>query len=375
MNHTQRLRDNRFLTYVSSGLLVIWLTAMAPVVAGASGTWTLTASMSTARTNHTATLLLNGQVLVAGGAFGGAPTLTSAELYSPATGTWTPTGSMTTQRVFQTATLLTNGQVLVAGGGTNTAELYNPATGSWTLTGSMKTSRSWATATLLPSGLVLVAGGQASDGSALSSAELYNPGTGSWARTGSMTTGRKQATATLLTNGQVMAAGGGTYTAELYNPATGKWTQTGSMDVGRMDGNATLLPDGDVLETSGISAGGPFAELYHPATGLWTDAIGGLTVCTSVQDCRFYSSETLVPTGNVLVAGGMAGLASNPATTVSAMLYNPATNAWTATGSMNQDRGQQTATLLPSGQVLVTGGITFHSHRATQLASAELYTP
>ncbi len=158
-----------------------------------------------------------------------------------------------------------------------------------------------------------------------------------------MTTGRKQATATLLNNGQVLVAGGQTSTAELYNPATGKWTQTGSMDVSRMDGNATLLPDGDVLETSGISAGGPFAELYHPAT--------------------------------VLVAGGMVGLASNPATTASAMLYNPASNAWTATGSMNGGRGQQTATLLPDGQVLVAGGISFGGHRANPLATAELYTP
>lgn len=375
MRLIQRLRCKPILAYVLSGALVVWLAAMAPVVAGTSGTWTVTASMSTARTHHTATLLQTGEVLVAGGAFGGTPTLTTAELFNPATGTWTSTGSMTTQRVYQTATLLTNGQVLVAGGGTNTAELYNPATGSWTLTGSMSASRSWATATLLPNGLVLVAGGQAPDGSPLSGAELYNAATGSWARTGSMTTGRVQATATLLTNGQVLVAGGETYTAELYNPATGKWTKTGSMDVGRMDGNATLLPDGDVLETSGISAGGPFAELYHPATGQWTDAIGGLTPCTSVQDCRFYSSETLLSTGNVLVAGGMVGLASNPATTASAMLYNPATNAWTATGSMNADRGQQTATLLPDGQVLITGGITFHSHRSTPLASADLYTP
>jgi WD40 repeat protein len=222
---------------------------------------------------------------------------------------------------------------------------------------------------------VLVAGGQGASGTALSSAELYNPATGKFTATGRMTTARVQATATLLNNGQVLVAGGGTNTAELYNPATGKFTATGSMDIGRMHGNAVLLQDGDVLVTSGISAGGPFAELYHPATGAWSDAIGGLTICTPVQDCRFYSSETLLADGSVLVAGGMTGLASNPSTTRSAMLYNPATNAWTATGAMNTDRGQQTATLLNNGQVLVAGGISFHTHRATELASAELYTP
>jgi N-acetylneuraminic acid mutarotase len=330
--------------------------------------------MNAPRTHDTATLLANGEVLMAGSAIGGT-TLTSAELYNPATGAWTLTGSMTTQRAFQTATLLNNGQVLVAGGGTSTAELYNPATGKWTLTGSMSASRSGATAALLRGGQVLVAGGQAPNGSPLSSAELYNPATGTWARTGSMTTGRNQATATLLNSGQVLVAGGGTSTAELYNPATGKFTATGSMDTGRMDSNAVLLQDGDALVTSGIAAGGPFAEVYHPATGQWSDAIGGLAVCTAVRECRFYSSETLLPTGNVLVAGGTQGLASTPSTTASAMLYNPATNAWTATGSMNGDRDMQTATLLPDGQVLVAGGTTFHTHRATVLATAELYTP
>ncbi len=140
---------------------------------------------------------------------------------------------------------------------------------------------------------------------------------------------RDQQTATLLDNGQVLIAGGETYTAELYNPATGKFTATGSMDVGRIDSKAVLLQDGDVLVTSGIGAGGPFAEVYHPATGTWSDAIGGLTACIAVRECRFYSSETLLNTGNVLVADGTTGLASNPSTTATAMLYNPATSAWT----------------------------------------------
>jgi hypothetical protein len=349
--------------------------AAAPASAAASGTFTVTGSMSTMRTNDTATLLQNGEVLVAGGAFGGTPTLTSAELYNPATGKFGATGSMVGQHVFQTATLLNNGQVLVAGGGTTAAELYNAATGTWALTGSMSASRSWATATLLQNGQVLVAGGQDASGTPLSSAELYNPATGTFTRTGSMTTGRVQASAALLGNGQVLIAGGGTSTAELYNPAKGKFTATGSMDVGRRQSNAVTLADGDVLVTSGIAAGGPFAEVYHAATGTWSDATGGLATCLAVQDCRFYSSETLLANGNVLVAGGMTGLASNPSTTTAAMLYNPATNAWTATGAMNTDRGQQTATLLNNGQVLVTGGISFHKHRATELASAELYTP
>src|SRR5262249_11464679 len=120
------------------------------------GKWRATGDLVTARWNHTATLLPNGQVLVAGGG------LASGEIYRPATRGRTATGSMATARSYHTATLLPNGPVLVAGGSfLASAELYDPASGSWTATGSMATGRSYHTATLLPNGQVLVAGGQA----------------------------------------------------------------------------------------------------------------------------------------------------------------------------------------------------------------------
>jgi len=336
--------------------------------------------MNTARLHGTATLLPDGEVLVAGVGSGTGPQ-PSAELYDPAAGTWTVTGSVNNPRVFDTATLLPDGQVLVAGGsGTGSialsnAELYNPATGTWAVTGSMHAGRSSQTATLLPDGQVLVAGGMDASGSALSSAELYSPATGSWARTGNMTTPRENHSATLLHNGQVLVAGGFTATAELYNPATGRFTRTGSMTTARQSQDATLLPDGDVLITAGVSSAGPFSELYHPAAGQWSDASGGLSACSSVRACRFGSTATLLGTGNVLVAGGSTGLNSNPSSTATAMLYNPAANAWTATGSMGAPRQYQLASPLADGQVLIAGGTDFTNHRSTFLASAELYTP
>src|SRR5438093_8655597 len=125
--------------------------------------WVPTGNLVTARTRHTATLLPNGKVLVAGGNNG--PALSSAELYDPASGTWTATGSLGTARERPTATLLPNGKVLVAGRAADdtndfkSAELYDPATGTWTATGSMATGRAYHTATLLANGKVLVAGG------------------------------------------------------------------------------------------------------------------------------------------------------------------------------------------------------------------------
>ena len=145
----------------------------------AAGTWWDTGSLSRGREFHTATLLPNGKVLVAGGRGFGLVELASAELYDPATGTWSATGSLNTARYDHTATLMRNGMVLVAGGNPgelDSAELYDPATGTWSLTGSLNTPRKDHAATLLPSGMVLVTGGSLRFKIPLASAELYDPG-------------------------------------------------------------------------------------------------------------------------------------------------------------------------------------------------------
>jgi hypothetical protein len=198
----------------------------------ATGTFSYTnGKLNTARDQHTATLLNNGTVLMAGGfgASGGQLLpLGSAELYNPATGTFTPSGSLNTARLNHTSTLLNNGMALIAGGydssfnASTSAELYNPASGTFTLTASLNTARAYHTATLLNNGMVLMAGGQDSSGAPLASAELYNPATGTFTATGSLNTARTLHTATLLDNGLVLMAGGGgssgvaTASAELY---------------------------------------------------------------------------------------------------------------------------------------------------------------
>src|SRR5436189_278401 len=142
---------------------------------------------------------------------GSTPVATLSNSDEPASGTWSETGSLNTERYSHTATLLPNGMVLVAGGGggsdSRSAELYDPASGTWTTTGSLNTGRAEHTATLLPNGMVLVAGGSGSSG-ALASAELYDPASGSWTTTGSLNTARQLHTATLLPNGKVLVAAG-----------------------------------------------------------------------------------------------------------------------------------------------------------------------
>lgn len=180
-----------------------------------SGAWFPTAPLNEPRSHFpTATRLADGRVLVTGGAGGadsGVP-LRSAEIYDPAENTWSLAAPMDSARHFHSATLLANGRVLVAGGNNgiaflSSAAIYDPALNTWSSTGDMITPRDSHTATALADGRVLVAGGSGATG-LLSSAEIYDPVQGKWLDAGSMSLPRVAHSASLLSNGRVLAAGG-----------------------------------------------------------------------------------------------------------------------------------------------------------------------
>jgi hypothetical protein len=206
-----------------------------------SNTWTLARSMKEARAEHAGLLLSDGTVLVVGGVGSEsalrATTRSSAERYDPATDTWTST-YMAEARTHATATLLLDGRVLVEGGRENSrrlssAEIYDPSTGTWAPAGSMNQIRSGHAAVLLADDRVLVTGGR-DDELSLSSAEIFDPNTGTWSTTGSMGKRRTAHVAVRLRDGRVLAIGGwdrdvsdreAHASSEVYDPITGTWAR------------------------------------------------------------------------------------------------------------------------------------------------------
>jgi autotransporter-associated beta strand protein len=333
-----------------------------------------------ARFHHTATLLNSGKVLVVGGGNNG-NTISSCEVYDPETGTWGAVASMATARTRHTATLLTSGtlsgKVLVTGGVNGyyfipTCEIYDPETSTWSAAGDLATGRSGHTATLLNNGKVLVVGGF--NGSIyLASCELYDPETNSWSTAGSLATARYGHTATLLPNGKVLVAGGfngSTYFAscQLYDPETNSWSTAASLAAARYYHTATLLTSGThagkILVTGGYNGSAYLAtcQLYDPETNSWS-AAGSLAAARSGH------SATLLTSGKVLVVGGYTSVASYE-------LYDPATNTWSAAGVTASVRQYHTATLLNNGKVLVTGGYNgFSDFAGYSLSICEVYDP
>ena len=340
-------------------------------MAQSPGSFTATGSMAEARSLHTATLLVDGRVLVAGG-YGAKGGLASAEVYDPSTGAFTATGSMLTPRWTHSSTLLPNGRILIVGGTTlASAEIYDPASGTFSATGNPVFPRGLHTAILLASGKVLILGGGGSAPyPAVPPAEVYDPATGVFTTTGSYGgTGACDfcPPAVLLADGTVLFAGQDQ--VQIYDPATGLFSLTGAANP--CLSAATLLTDGRVLFAGGECIGRlATAELYDPAARVFH-------FTGSMGSSRVWQSLTMLPDGTVLAAGGETDSCSGnlciaAGNVASAEVYNPSTGAFAPTGAMTAPRETHTATLLNDGRVLIAGG---SSLWPSSTASAELYRP
>jgi galactose oxidase-like protein len=193
---------------------------------------------------------------------------------------------------------------------------------------------------------------------------------GSWTATGSIGTGRRDHTATLLSTGKVLIVGGTATGALLYDPSAGTFAATGTPQYSHGQGStATVLGNGTVFIVGGTGA--PMnAELYDPSTGTFT-AIENQTLAS-----REFHTATLLSNGRVLLAGGESDATGGTQTHNAAEIYDPVTNAFTLTGSLNAARDGHAATLLPDGRVFVVGGTqTTTPGNGICLASGETFDP
>lgn len=297
-----------------------------------------------------------------------APTLTPVPKITAHAGNVQPAPAMHEPRAAHTATLLADGRVLIAGGFKDdghgdelalaSAELYDPATGAFTVTGSLTEPRIGHTATQLLNGSVLLVGGWGEEGR-LSTTEFFDPASGTFARATSLATRRANHTATLLDDGRVLIAGGSQSRntlqpiAELYDPASGAFTALGALGEPREGHTATRLPDGRVLLIGGTGQGDRVltsAEVFDPATQTFTRTgdLGGP---------RRKHAAVLLGDGRVLVLGGSDERDWDGKYTSTA-LFDPATNTFAPGPRLNGERFKlaDAAVLLRDGRVLVSGG-------------------
>ena len=303
-------------------------------------------------------------------------------------GAWARTDPLPQAMWASASVLLGDGRVMVVGGATGgssynavaSAAIFDPATGHWSAVTDMLQPRAYAMAVTLADGSVLVAGGS-HDGQPLDTAERYNPDNGTWVAAGRLNLPRTEGTLTLLQDGRVLAAGGGiegapgwasTASAEVFDPKTGVWSIAAPMSVARARQTATLLPDGEVLVAGGATtfqgATGSVtatAEMYNPESNAWRAA-------APMSEPRYIHGAALLKDGRVLVAGGWRSTSNSDPSRATAEIYDPTTNRWAATGLMTAARADFGLVALADGRVLAAGG----GDPAYKVqAGSELYDP
>ena len=345
------------------------LTAQTTLTITGKHSFTQAGNLYEPRWAHTATLLADGRVLIAGGGNTN-NALSSTELYDPVTKTFSPGTPMHLPRMLHTATALQDGRVLIAGGecpipwapdylsDCSFDEVYDPSTGVFAqLPGVV---HDWThTATLLNTGNVLIVGPWPPE-------QLFDTSTGLYVSTGNTLVQRDTATATLLNDGTVLVAGGRSNqslaSAELFHPTTGTFVATGSLSTSSYNHTATLLNDGRVLIAGGYNYTGNTntstdlvrAELYDPGAQTFS-------VSRSLAVARSGHLAIKLFDGTVLLIGGE--YPTDPAT---AEIFDPSTQMFIGAGALVNAIGPATATLLNDGTILVIDG-------DLNAGSAELY--
>lgn len=348
--------------------------------------------MPVRRAGHTVTRLPDGRlVFIGGGADGIVASFgqTSIDVYDPCTQTFEKVGDLLVPRTSHTATLLPDGRILVAGGAdavlgepVSSAEIVDPAAGfvSTMTANSMSQPRALHTASLLPDGRVLIAGGTSSFQSAISivenataSTEIFDPTTSTFSAGPPMNRPRVGHTATTLLDQRVLVAGGYSWTqilfvkvpfitddAELYTPSSGPgaFGSTIQMTGDRFGHAAALRSDGSVLLFGG--AQDQLSDPFNPITVNTVERFDPQTQTFSAHGqmsvARGAAAVVPLPGDLFLVAGGATGGLNSPVSVPDVDLYDGTNGFSLFTFQMNRPRANFSASLLENGAVLLAGG-------------------
>src|SRR5882724_5484593 len=322
-------------------------------------------NLAVPRTDHIATALSDGRILITGGRDTDGNLVAASEIFDPETQTSSASATLHTARVDHSATVLADGRVLVAGGtgasgALSSAEIFdpaNPGAGFQVVASPMTAARTHHTATLLNNGTVLIAGGETGG-----TAEIFDPATQSFTPTlWNLQVARNGHTATLFTDDSVLLAGGSTNSMELFTPLDQKFTlDVATMSVVRTGHWAFELSDTRLLLFQGDT--GNSIDEFNPVT----DTI------TPKGSLDFHaSSSTLLANGKILVLGtDVAGL-YNPDAVPPAPDFTPFDNT-SVPNSVILPRSGQTSVELPGDKkILIAGGVDTNN----QLMGQALFNP
>ena len=332
--------------------------------------WRNASGMNISRSDHSATLLENGNVLVVGGrtrlasdnigGIGGVGFVSKSEIYNINQGEWTFANEVNEARAGHVA-ILANGRVFIFGGIAtvltdeldprgdklralvyrDTVEEFDPVTNQWKIRGKMLVPRWKHTATLLENGKILIVGGQ-NDSGVLNSAEIFDPVKGESEEVENMLTKRSDHVAVLLNNQDVLILGGTDKTTEVYDHRSNIWKSVANLSINLARPHAVLLTNGSVLVVGGYSNGVSKKEsyIYIPKEDIWT-TIESLPI--AVAD----GSLTVLNNGDALVTTHFSN---------STYIFKMSTQTYKPAGEMVNSLKGPAVTLLNNGNVLVTGG-------------------
>jgi Kelch motif/Galactose oxidase, central domain len=316
------------------------------------------AMLVTPRASHAATLLADGTVLVTGGFRKGPDGYAqlyagTTEVFVPTTGAVVPGPDLLQPRCGHATATLADGSLLIvggwnAGGVMGSAELLDRDRRGFVAAGALATARGGLTATHLANDHVLVIGGS-DDRRSLASIEELDPRTRSWRTVGSLAVPRTGHTATLLADGRVLVIGGESAphtvvaSAEIFDPASGVSTPTGSLAVRRYKHGAVTLANGDVLVVAGSDerdwrGKSATTEIYDVRAGRFRAG-----PALAAERFKLPNAVLRLPDGDIVIAGGAATIERVRSTS-------------RIIGSLGAASYYGTATLLPSGELVVIGG-------------------